>query len=118
MPPAARFVPRFAAEPPQDRLPYGQWERTLAEEFLAACLRIDSGGEDPGEPGEIAWYPDRSWAGRTYVPATTLTSAEVELFGHVSFVPGTEDSDPDDFRSVADSTAETAERHPEWRLDR
>ena len=41
MPPEDRFVPRFAAEPPQDLLPYGRWAQTLTEEFLAACLRID-----------------------------------------------------------------------------
>ena len=58
MPPEDRFVPRFAAEPPQDLLPYGRWSQTLTEEFLAACLRIDSEGEDLGEPDEVTWYPD------------------------------------------------------------
>jgi len=37
MPPEDRFVPRFAAEPPQDLLPYGRWSQTLTAEFLAAC---------------------------------------------------------------------------------
>src|SRR6266545_773479 len=63
MPPEDRFVPRFAAEPPQDLLPYGRWAQTLTEEFLAACLRIDSEGEDLGEPGEVSWYPVGTWRG-------------------------------------------------------
>ena len=74
MPPEDRFVPCFAAEPPQDLLPYGRWAQTLGEEFLAACLAIDGEGEELGEPGEVAWYPDRTWHGRTFVPATALTS--------------------------------------------
>ena len=40
MPPEDRFVPRFAAEPPQDLLPYGRWSQTLTQEFLGACLGI------------------------------------------------------------------------------
>ena len=88
MPPEDRFVPRFAAEPPQDLLPYGRWSQTLTEEFLAACLRIDSAGDDLGEPGEVTWYPDRTWHGRTFVPGTALTSAGYELYGYVSYAPG------------------------------
>ena len=57
MPPEDRFVPRFAAEPPQDLLPYGRWSQTLTQEFLAACLRIDSEGEDLGEPDEVDLVP-------------------------------------------------------------
>ena len=44
MPPEDRFVCRFAAEPPQDPLPYGRWADTLQAEFLAAALRIDTEG--------------------------------------------------------------------------
>ena len=44
MPPVDRVLPRFAAEPPQDQLPYGGWAQRLQEEFLAACLRIDAEG--------------------------------------------------------------------------
>src|SRR5215212_4644896 len=42
VPPEDRFVCRFAAEPPQELLPYGRWAERLREEFLAACLRIDT----------------------------------------------------------------------------
>ena len=74
MPPDDRFVCRFAAEPPQDPLPYGRWAETLQAEFLAACLKIDADGEDLGEAGELSFYPDRTWSGRTYVPVTTAPS--------------------------------------------
>ena len=57
MPPEDRFVCRFAAEPPQDALPYGRWAETLQAEFLAACLRIDAEGEDLGEAGELDLLP-------------------------------------------------------------
>ena len=117
MPPTDRLVCQFAAEPPQEGLPYGRWAERLREEFLAACLRIDAEGEDLGDPGELLWHPDRTWDGRTYVPVTTRTTTGLDLFGFVSFAPGTEDEEPSDFHASADFTAETAEEHPEWRMD-
>jgi hypothetical protein len=117
MPPTDRLVPRFAAEPPQDMLPYGRWAERLSSEFLAACLRVDAGEEDLGEPGEITWFPDRTWHGRTYVPATSRTSTGLELFGHVSYIAGSEDEEPADFHATADVTDETAEANPDWRID-
>jgi hypothetical protein len=117
MAPTDRFVPRFAAEPPQEGLPYGRWAHTLSDAFYRACDDVDAGGEDLGEPGEIVFYPDRTYAGRTYVPATAPTSTGLELFGHVSFVPATEGGEPGDIQAIADFTAETAERNPDWQLD-
>jgi hypothetical protein len=118
MPPTARFVASFAAEPPQEPLPYGRWAETLAEQFLAACLDVETeDGSDPGAPGDVAWYPDRTWNGRTYVPATVLTEAGWEYFGFVSFVPGDAEHEPGDFRASAAITEETAERNPDWRMD-
>jgi hypothetical protein len=117
MPPEERFVCRFAAEPPQEPLPYGRWAETLRAEFLDACLRVDSEGEDLGEAGEITWFPDRTWAGRTYVPATATSSTGFELYGYVSFAPADEESEPSDFAAWADFTDETADKHPEWKLD-
>ena|SRR5437588_4833478 len=116
MPPESRLVPRFIAEPPQEPLPYGRWAERLRTEFLAACLRLDSEGEDVGEPGDLAWYPDRSWHGRTYVPVTAPTSTGMELFGFVWFLV-TQDEEPSEFGAYADFTPETAARHPEWQLD-
>ena len=117
MPPEDRFVCRFAAEPPQDPLPYGRWADTLQAEFLAACLKIDTEGTELGDPGSMTWFPDRTWAGRTFVPVTSRTSNGLDLFGYVSFTPGDEDSEPGDFYSWADFTDETADRHPEWKMD-
>lgn len=117
MTPADRVVPRYAAEPPQELLPYGRWAATLREEFLAACLSIDAEGEDLGEPGSLVWCPDRSWGGRTYVPVTATTTTGFELFGYVSYVPDLEGGDHSDFVSSADFTAETADRNPDWQLD-
>ncbi len=125
MPPEQRFVPRFAAEPPQEELPYGRWEERLRQEFLAAALRLDAEAQELGEPGAIAWYPDRTWHGRTYVPGTTLTSAGLELFGYVRFVPAIasspegagDDGEPREFFAHVDFTDETAARNPDWKLD-
>lgn len=141
---ADRFIPRFAAEPPQEGLPYGRWADRLAEEFLAACARATAAAEadtaaaeadasagtaadaeagpaaspEIGRPGDIAWYPDRTWHGHTYVPATTITDRGFELFGYVRFATvGEEGGEPDRFEALADYTQETAERNPDWKLD-
>jgi len=119
MPPVERFLPRFAAEPPQEELPYGRWAERLGEEFLAAAaaLRLDGEQPDLGEPGPIVWYPDRTWHGRTYVPGTSRTSGGYELFGYVRFIPAVDDGEPSDFAAHVDLTEETAERNPDWQLD-
>jgi hypothetical protein len=119
MPPTDRFVVRFAAEPPQEALPSGRWAQTLADGFLAAVGAIDAGDEQLGEPGEIVWFPDRTYAGRTYVPATARTSAGFELFGYVSFVPPADGStdEASDLAAHADFTSETADANPDWRID-
>ncbi|MGN6188799.1 MAG: hypothetical protein ACTHOE_07865 [Conexibacter sp.] len=116
MSPTDRFVIRFAAEPPQESLPYGRWADTLRGFFLDAVAQIDADGEDLGEPGEIAWFPDRTYGGRTYVPATARTSTGFELFGFVSFAEG-ENGAPDDFAAQADFTSETADDNPDWQID-
>ena len=117
MPPEDRFVPRFAAEPSQEGTPYGRWQDRLREEFLAAVANIDPGDAELGDPGDPAWYPDRTWGGRTYVPVTAPTSTGLELFGFVSFAPGDAEAEPSEFFATADFTDETAERNPDWRLD-
>jgi hypothetical protein len=113
MPPQDTFICRFAAEPPQGALPAAE---TLQAEFLAACLRVETEEGDPelGTAGEITWFPDRTWSGRTYVPATTRTDTGLELFGYVSFAPG---DDPSELYAWADYTPDLAEQHPEWRMD-
>jgi hypothetical protein len=115
MPPTDRFVISFAAEPPQEGLPYGRWAETLRGHFMAAVREIDTEGEELGDTGEIAWFPDRTYAGRTYVPAVARTSGGFELFGYVSFSEG--ESGPSDFGASADFTSEVAEANPDWKLD-
>src|SRR6201993_1700717 len=116
MPPTDRFVISFAAEPPQDSLPYGRWADTLRRHFLAAVEEIDAEEEELGEAGEISWFPDRTYAGRTYVPAIARTTEGFELFGFVSFSESGEGG-PTDFDAHADFTSELAEDNPEWKLD-
>lgn len=115
MPPTDRFIISFAAEPPQDSLPYGRWADTLRRHFLAVCEEIDTEGEELGEPGEICWFPDRTFSGRTYVPAVAHTEQGYELFGFVSFAE--DGGGPADFAAQADFTTETAEENPDWKLD-
>src|SRR3954453_16801860 len=104
---------RFAAEPPQGSLPP---DETLTQEFLAACLRVETEPDDPdlGAATKIHWFPDRTWSGRTYVPATARTDTGLELFGYVSFAPGEEATE---LYAWADYTADTADDHPEWHMD-
>lgn len=109
MPPVQRPLPAFVAEPPQEPLPYGRWAETLSSQFRDACAEVE---DEVGEPGEIVWFPERTYAGRTYVPATCRTSEGFELFGYVSFTRGGQD-----WFSRADWTDETAEANPEWKLD-
>jgi hypothetical protein len=115
MPPTDRFVISFAAEPPQEALPYGRWADTLRKHFLGACREIDAGGENLGEAGEIAWFPDRTYGGRTYVPAVARTTTGFELFGFVSFSEAA--GGPSEFETRAEFTSETAESNPDWKLD-
>jgi hypothetical protein len=117
MPPTDRFVISFAAEPPQQSLPYGRWADVLSEQFVAACKDIDSGEEEIGEPGEIRWFPDRTFYGRTYIPAVARTNLGYELFGYVSFQDGGEGAEPDFFEARADFTGDVAEANPDWQLD-
>lgn len=139
MPPEQRVVPRFAAEPPQETLPYGRWAKRLTAELLGACLALEAEGAQLGEPGEIAWYPDRTWQGCTYVPASTITSRGYELFGYVRFRPAgaaergadeirageatgeaasaTAGEEPSELDAWVDYTDETAARNPQWTLD-
>jgi len=113
-----RFVCRFVAEPPHSPLPSGRWASTLSRHFLGACDAIEPAEDDDlGEPGEISFYPDRTWHGRTFVPATSITSTGFELFGFVAFRPGTDDAEPSEFSAIADFTEETAQANPDWQLD-
>ncbi len=104
------------AEPPQEALPYGRWADALAERFREACAAI-AADEEIGEVQDVRWFPDRTWSGRTYIPASASTSTGYEVFGYVSFTREHEGAEAADFHAVADYTDETAEANPDWTLD-
>ena len=98
----------FAAEPPREPLPYGRWGEALGERFEAAA---ETG------IGEITWFPDRSWDGRTYVPATAPADGGGEVFGYVSYTREHEGAQAEQFLAAADFTEETSAENPDWTLD-
>jgi hypothetical protein len=108
VPPVVRQIAQFAAEPPQEPLPYGRWGEVLAEHFEKACAT---------PIGDIVWFPDRTWAGRTYVPATAPAADGGEWFGYVSYTREHEGAQAADFAAEADFTEETADENPDWTLD-
>jgi|SRR5579875_159271 len=116
MPPTDRFVISFAAEPPQREFPSGRFAEALREQFLAACADIDTDGEQIGAPGDLRWFPDRTFEGRTYIPAVARTELGYEVFGYVSYIE-TDDGGPEELEARADFTGDVAEANPEWQLD-
>jgi hypothetical protein len=108
VPPVPRQIPLFAAEPPQEPFPYGRWGDVLYERFAAAAET---------EIGAVSWFPDRTFAGRAYVPATAPAEAGGEVFGYVSYTREHEGAEALDFHAIADFTDETAEQNPDWTLD-
>ena len=112
MPPSERPIPMFAAEPPQEPLPYGRWEEALADHFL----KVVASETGEGEVGEVTWFPDRSFDGRTYVPVTA-PAGEGEVCGYVSYAREHEGAQATDFRADAYFTEDTAEANPDWELD-
>jgi hypothetical protein len=108
----------MAAEPPQEDLPYGRWAQRLASEFMVAVTQlVPEEGDELGEPGEITWYPDRTWHGFTYVPATCATAGGFELLGYVRFRAGGDESEPSDFSAIASYTEDLAAENPDWQID-
>lgn len=119
MAPNPRPIPRFIADSTQEGIPHGRFAERLATELAAACERIDELPDGVALPEEVAWFPERSWGGRVWVPATARADGPegpVELFGHVSYVLP-EGGDPTDFRATADFTDVLAEENPDWRID-
>jgi hypothetical protein len=132
-PPIARPFPRFIADSPQERPPYGRWEERLREEFARACGPHEADAGAPLAAETLKWFPERGWGGRVYVPATgratePVSAGEsepgeeasggvlVEYFGWVSFErPG--GGEPADLRANADFTDVTAEDNPDWKID-
>ncbi len=133
MPPVPRPFPRFVADSPQEGEPYGRWEERLASEFEAACEPLAAEAEAPLDSQTLRWFPERTWGGRVYVPATgrggeagaggqaddaeqATGPAMLEYFGWVSFERSA-DGEPAELRARADFTDVTAEGNPGWRID-
>jgi hypothetical protein len=127
MPPIPRPFPRFIADPPQESKPYGRWEERLTEEFAKACSAHAEDAGAPLDPETLKWFPERSWGGRVYVPATGLGAERegggeaeepgtIEYFGWVSF-ERPDDGEPGDLKASADYTDITAEDNPDWKID-
>jgi hypothetical protein len=127
--PNPRPIPRFIADSTQAGIPHGRFAERLGEEFRTACEAIEDLPDGVDFPAEIAWFPERAWGGRVWVPATAHAAAPgdaaggegadgrpLELFGYVSYVQP-EDGDPTDLRGHADFTDVLAEDNPEWRID-
>jgi hypothetical protein len=119
MPPDPRPIPRFIADNSQEGIPHGRFAGLLADAFRSACGEIEDLPEEIEPPQEIDWFPERTWGGRIWVPATARAEAgggPIELFGHVSYrqPPGGE---PSDFHGSADFTDVVAEDNPSWRID-
>jgi hypothetical protein len=125
MPPLPRPYPRFIADSSQEGQPYGRWEERLREEFAKACAGHADEAGGPIDPATIKWFPERSWGGRVYVPATGAraegagdgdAAAPIEYFGWVSF-ERPEEGEPTDLAAKADFTDVTAEDNPDWKID-
>jgi len=116
MPPTRRPLPRFVAEPPRDLEPSGRWGQALEERFMTACAGLE-GFDSLGKPGDVEWFPERTYAGRAYVPAVVPTGAGCELFGYVSYARPQEGGEPGDFTVQVDFTDETADKNADWKLD-
>ncbi len=120
MPPVRRPIPRFIADASVEGLPYGRWAQRLRDEFAKACEPHVS--EAGGPPGEVTWFPERTWGSRVYVPAVAPVEGAQEpseYFGFVSFVRPTEGAggDAGAFEARADFTDVTADQNPDWMID-
>jgi hypothetical protein len=126
--PTRRPFPRFIADASQEGRPYGRFEERLREVFAAACEPLAGEAGSALDPMTVKWFPDRSWGGRVYVPATGRASqpsatAEdgeavlAEFYGWVSFRRDSEGDEPEDLKAQVDFTDVTAEDNPEWKID-
>jgi hypothetical protein len=119
MAPDPRPIPRFIADDTQEGIPYGRFAERLTGAFRESCGAIEDRPEGAPAPGEPAWFPERRWGGRVWIPATARAGQgeeEIEYFGHVSYVEPP-DGEPGDFKASADFTDVLAEYQRDWRID-
>ncbi len=105
----------------QESRPYGRWQERLTEAFTGACAELaEEAGTGP-DLESVRFFPERTWGGRTFVPAVAPGEAEVdgvvpEFFGHVSFMHLGE-QEPGEMAATADFTDVTAAANPDWQVD-
>ncbi|MCC6754818.1 MAG: hypothetical protein IT199_00400 [Solirubrobacterales bacterium] len=125
MPIDNRPFPRFVADASRHGIPHGRFAERLATAFRSACEGIDDLPAGTVIPDELAWFPERAWSGRVWVPVSAEAEAvmekdtgpePIEIYGFVSFVQP-EGGDPTDFRASADFTDIVAADNPDWKID-
>lgn len=119
MAPNPRPIPRFIADSTQEGIPHGRFAERLTAEFRTACESIEDLPDGVEIPAEVEWFPERTWGGRVWVPATARAEGEaggLELFGHISYVQPA-GGEPSDFKAAVDFTDVLAEQNPSWRID-
>jgi hypothetical protein len=121
MPPLSRPYPRFIADTAQESRPYGRWQERLSESFASACEALAGEAGTGPDLESVRFFPERTWGGRTYVPAVAPGAEEVdgvvpEFFGHVSFLHEP-DGEPGTMTAIADFTDVTAGENPDWKVD-
>jgi hypothetical protein len=118
-------IPRFVAEACRDGIPAGRFAERLTSIFREALGQIDDLPDGTEIPEQVTWFPERSWQGRIWIPASAegeavMDSGEgpvpIEFFGYVSYVQP-EDADLEDIQATADFTDVIAADNPEWQVD-
>lgn len=127
MPPVRRPFPRFIADASQENRPYGRFEERLRTAFVSACEPLAGEAGAVLDPMTVKWFPDRSWGGRVYVPASGRAGEAVategtepvlaEFYGWVSFARADEGGEPVDLTAEVDFTDVTADENPDWKID-
>jgi hypothetical protein len=127
VPPIRRPFPRSIADASQEGRPYGRWQERLREAFASECESLAAEAGSALDPMTVKWFPDRTWGGRVYVPASGRAAAPTggedgdevlaEYYGWVSFDPGDDGDEPADLLARVDFTDVTAEDNPGWKID-
>ena len=121
MPPNNRPIPSFIADNSQDGIPYGRFaDEILAKHFSDAVAKVEDLPDGFAMPGELDWFPERTWGGRVWFPVTAHAESSdgpIELFGHVSHELVEGEGQPSDFRATADFTNVLAAENPDWKID-
>ena len=65
----------------------------------------------------MTWFPDRTWAGRTFVPVTTRTSAGYDLTAMSRSRPATPTTSPATSTRGPTSPTRPPSANPDWKMD-